>query len=106
MLSSSPEVFHQIICAAMRMWIGLVRKCHEKGRILAAICHGPRVLISAKVVNGKRVTGVSAVRDDLINAGAEYVDVPAIRDGNIITGRVPNDLPAFCQEIIHTLSEI
>jgi protease I len=86
--------------------IGLVQKCHEKGKLLAAICHGPWVLISAKVVRGKRVTGVSAVRDDLINAGAEYVDVPAIRDGNIITGRVPNDLPEFCQEIIQALSNI
>jgi protease I len=45
------------------------------------------------------------VRDDLVNAGAEYVDVPAIRDGNIITARVPDDLPEFCQEIIKALSE-
>ena len=45
------------------------------------------------------------VRDDLVNAGVEYVDVPAVRDGNIITGRVPDDLPEFCQEIIKALSE-
>jgi protease I len=50
-------------------------------------------------------TGYVAVRDDLVNAGAEYVDVPAVRDGNIITGRVPDDLPEFCQEIIKALSE-
>ncbi|NLI82647.1 MAG: type 1 glutamine amidotransferase [Deltaproteobacteria bacterium] len=82
----------------------LVRKCHEKGKILAAICHGPWVLISAGVLRGRRVTGVVAVRDDLINAGAEYMDAPAVRDGNIITGRVPNDLPEFCREIIEALA--
>jgi protease I len=63
------------------------------------------VLISAGVVRGRRVTGVRAVRDDLLNAGAEYLDVPAVRDGNVITGRAPNDLPEFCGEIIQALSE-
>ncbi len=85
--------------------IKLVQKCQEKGKILAAICHGPWVLISARVLAGREATGVVAVRDDLINAGARYVDAPAIRDGNIITGRVPNDLPEFCQEIIKALAE-
>ena len=63
------------------------------------------MLISARVIKGKQATGYVAVRDDLINAGAEFVDVPAVRDGNIITGRVPDDLPEFCQEIIKALSE-
>lgn len=85
--------------------IKLVQKCHDKGKILAAICHGPWVLISARVMAGRQATGVVAVRDDLINAGARYVDVPAVREGNIITGRVPNDLPEFCQEIIKALAE-
>jgi protease I len=61
-------------------------------------------LISAGIVKGKRTTGYAAVRDDLMNAGAEFVDVPAIRDGNLVTGRVPDDLPEFCQEIIEALS--
>ena len=82
----------------------LVRECHRRGKLLAAICHGPWVLISAGVMGGKRATGYVAVRDDLMNAGAEFVDVPAVRDGNIITGRVPDDLPEFCQEIIKALS--
>ena len=83
----------------------LVRECYQQGKLLAAICHGPWVLISAGIIKGKRATGYVAVRDDLVNAGADFVDVPAVRDGNIITGRVPDDLPEFCQEIIKALSE-
>jgi len=82
----------------------LVRQCHRRGKLLSAICHGPWVLISAGIMAGKQATGYAAVRDDLVNAGAEFVDVPAIADGNIITGRVPDDLPEFCQEIIKALS--
>jgi protease I len=85
--------------------LDLVRECHRRGKLLAAICHGPWVLISAGIMEGKQATGYVAVRDDLVNAGAEFVDVPAVRDGNIITGRVPDDLPEFCQEIIKALSE-
>jgi len=85
--------------------LDLVRQCHQRGKLLAAICHGPWVLISAGIMEGKQATGYVAVRDDLLNAGAEYLDVPAVRDGNIITGRVPDDLPQFCQEIIKALSE-
>jgi protease I len=84
--------------------LDLVRQCYQQGKLLAAICHGPWVLISAGIMGGKEATGYAAVRDDLLNAGAEFVDVPALRDGNIITGRVPDDLPEFCQEIIKALS--
>jgi protease I len=84
--------------------LALVRACHARGKLLAAICHGPWVLISAGIMAGKRATGYVAVRDDLVNAGAEFVDVPAVRDGNIVTGRVPDDLPEFCHEIIEALS--
>ena len=84
--------------------LALVRACHARGKLLAAICHGPWVLISAGIMAGKRATGYVAVRDDLVNAGAEFVDVPAVRDGNVITGRVPDDLPQFCHEIIEALS--
>lgn len=83
----------------------LVRRCYRQGKLVAAICHGPWVLISAGIIRGKRATGYAAVRDDLINAGAQFEDVPAVRDGNVITGRVPDDLPEFCQEIIEALSE-
>ena len=82
----------------------LVRECHRRGKLLAAICHGPWILISAGVMKGRKATAYIAVRDDLVNAGAEFVDVPAVRDGNIITSRVPDDLPEFCQEIIKALS--
>jgi len=55
-------------------------------------------------VAGKKVTSYAAVRDDLINARAKFIDVPAVRDGNVITGRVPDDLPEFCQEITKAMS--
>lgn len=93
---------------ALRLHAGtieLVRECHRQGKLLAAICHGPWVLISAGIMKGKRATGYIAVKDDLVNAGAEYCDVPAVRDGNILTGRVPDDLPEFCQEIIMALAK-
>jgi protease I len=92
---------------ALRLHAGtleLVRECHRRGKLLAAICHGPWVLISAGIMGERRATGYVAVRDDLVNAGAEFVDEPAVRDGNIITGRVPDDLPEFCREIIEALS--
>ncbi len=92
---------------ALRLHAGtleLVRAFHRQGKLLAAICHGPWVLISAGIMKGKRATGYIAVRDDLVNAGAEYLDLPAVRDGNILTGRVPDDLPEFCQEIIKALT--
>jgi protease I len=92
---------------ALRLHAGtleLVRACYQGGKIVAAICHGPWVLISAGIMAGKKATGYVAVRDDLVNAGAEFIDVPAIRDGNIITGRVPDDLPEFCREIIQALA--
>ena len=85
--------------------LAVTKGMNRLGKFVAAICHGPQVLISAKLVGGKKVTSYAAVRDDLINAGAKFTDVPAVRDGNIITGRVPDDLPEFCQEIIKALSE-
>ena len=82
----------------------LVRAFHEEGRLIAAICHGPQVLISAGIVKDRRMTCYEAVKDDLVNAGAIYVDEPAVRDGNIITARIPDDLPEFCRLIIDSLS--
>jgi len=82
----------------------LVRSVNARGALLATICHGPWVFISAGVVRGRRMTGLVAVRDDLLNAGAEYVDAAVVCDGNLITSRMPNDLPDFCLEIIRWLS--
>ena len=81
----------------------LVRECCAAGKVVAAICHAPWVLISAGVTRGRRMTGVTSVRDDLVNSGAEFVDEAVVQDGNIITSRNPNDLPEFCAAIIEAL---
>ncbi len=85
--------------------LDFIKKANEMGKVIAAICHGPQVLISAGLVKGRKVTSYRAVKDDLMNAGAVFVDQPAVRDGNIITARVPDDLPEFCRLIIDALSE-
>lgn len=81
----------------------LVREAHEQGKVIAAICHAGWVLISAGILKGRKVTCVSAIKDDVINAGATYLDQEVVQDGNIITSRVPTDLPAFCRTIIVAL---
>ncbi len=80
--------------------VNLVRELYQQGKVIGAVCHGPCVLISAEVLRGKRVTGVSSIRDDIINAGGEFVNEPMVRDGNIITARGPEDLPVFMREIL------
>jgi protease I len=82
----------------------LVRDCYAKGKIVAAICHAGWVLVSAGVLRGKTATCFPSIKDDVINAGAKYVDQEVVRDGNLITSRTPDDLPAFCREIISALS--
>jgi len=77
-----------------------VRGMFEKGKIVAAICHGGWVLASAGVVRGKKVTAFYAIKDDLVNAGAEFTEAEVVVDGNLITSRNPFDLAAFCREII------
>ena len=84
--------------------LDLVRGVFERGGIVATICHAAWVPISAGIIKGKRATCVSAIKDDLINAGATYVDQEVVQDGNLITSRVPRDLPAFCRTIIEALS--
>ena len=81
----------------------LTRKCHEAGKVIAGICHGPWILISAGILSGRRATGYQAVQDDVKNAGATWVDEPAVIDGNIVTGRVPDDLTAYCAAIIQAM---
>lgn len=84
--------------------VTFVREMAESGKPVAAICHGGWMLCSARVVAGKRVTSVSAIRDDLENAGATWVDEEVVRDGNLITSRVPSDLPAFLRAIVAALA--
>jgi protease I len=81
----------------------LVREAFEQGKVVAAICHGGWVPISAGIVRGKHVTSVSAIEDDLTNAGAIWEDSEVVVDGRLITSRDPNDLPAFCRAIIAAL---
>ncbi len=85
--------------------IDLVREAFNSGKIVAAICHGPQLLIPANVVKGRRVTSWHSVAADLRNAGAEWVDEPVVRDGNLITSRKPVDIPKFNKVIIEALKE-
>ncbi len=82
----------------------LVRESFQGGKIVAAICHAGWVLVSAGILKGKTATCFSSIKDDVANAGAKYVDQEVVRDGNLITSRTPDDLPAFCREIIAALS--
>ena len=75
------------------------------GKMVAAICHAGWMLVSAGVLDGRTVTGFFAIKDDLVNAGANYVDAEAHVDGKIVTSRTPDDLPAFMKAIIKTLSD-
>ena len=83
--------------------LDLVRGVFEKGGVVAAICHAGWVPVSAGIVRGKTMTSVSAIKDDLVNAGATWVDEEVVVDGNLITSRTPKDLPAFCRAIIAAL---
>ncbi len=83
----------------------LVRKMDGAGKPIGIICHGGLVAISAGIVRGRRATGSLGIKDDLINAGATWVDQPAFREGNLIWGRVVADIPAFCRELVTALSE-
>lgn len=82
-----------------------VREVHEAGKVVATICHGPWILISAGIVRGRRMTSTVGIRDDLVNAGAVWVDEPVVIDGNIISSRVPKDLPKFGIELVRLLDK-
>lgn len=81
-----------------------VRDMYSEKKLVAAFCHGPWVLISAKLLKGKKVTGYIGIADDLTNAGAEYIDEPVVTDGNIITSRHPRDVGIFMKEILSKFS--
>jgi protease I len=84
--------------------VGFVKDASAEGKVIAAICHAGSMLVSANVLRGKTVTCFKSIKDDVINAGGTYVDREVVRDGGLITSRVPDDLPAFCGEIIAALS--
>ena len=83
--------------------VEFVKQMNKKNKLIAAICHAASLLISADVVKGRTMTCYFSVKDDVINAGANYVDKEVIVNGNLITSRQPKDLPAFCREIIKAL---
>lgn len=83
--------------------VKFVKEAGESGKVVAAICHGPWMLVSANLLKGRKATAFFAIKDDVVNAGAEYVDAEAVVDGNIITSRTPKDLPAFSKAIIEAL---
>lgn len=82
-----------------------VREMYKKNKLVAAICHGGWVLVSAGIVKGKKVTGFYAIKDDLVNAGGKFIDKEVVVDGNLITSRKPFDLPAFCREILRKIKK-
>lgn len=81
----------------------IVRHMHEARKPIAFICHAGWVPISAKILKGKKVTGFMAIKDDLENAGATYLDKEVVVDGNLISSRKPADLPYFCQAVLKAL---
>jgi protease I len=83
----------------------LVRQMDAAKKPVAIICHGGLIAISAGIVKGHRATGSLGIKDDLVNAGATWVDEPAFRDGNQVWGRVVADIPAFCRELVAALVE-
>lgn len=82
------------------------REFVESGRPVASICHGPQLLISAGVLRGRTITCVNRIRDDVMNAGASYVDEELVVDGNLISSRVPKDLPIFNEAVGKSLSRV
>jgi protease I len=83
----------------------LVRQMDLADKPIGIICHGGLVAISANIVKGCRATGSLGIKDDLVNAGATWVDEAAFREGNLVWGRVVADIPAFCRELISLLVE-
>lgn len=85
--------------------VKLVRDAVEQGKIVGAICHAGWMLASANALRGRTATGFRSIKDDMVNAGANWVDREVVRDGNLVTSRSPADLPAFMRTIIAALRE-
>jgi protease I len=96
----APDIIRRSVKA-----VQFVRDMNAQGKLVASICHGPWVLCSAGVLRGRRATCFCAIKDDVINAGARYEDVEVVVDGNLVTSRKPEDLPAFCRAAMKVLVE-
>lgn len=93
---------HLRVVEAAKQWAA---DFFDAGKPLAVICHAPWVLVSADMVEGRRLTSYHTIRDDIVNAGGEWVDRPVVIDNNLITSRKPDDLPQFNDALIEMLSE-
>lgn len=85
--------------------LNLVKTVFDQGKLVASICHGGWVLVSAGVLKGRKATCVAAIKDDVSNAGADYIDEPVVVDGNLVTSRTPVDLPVWLPAIISVLEK-
>ncbi len=83
--------------------LALTREFHDAGKLVAFICHGGWIPISARILGGRRVTGSRGIKDDLENAGATWLDEPVVVDGNLVSSRTPLDLPAFARAMVDFL---
>jgi protease I len=88
-----------------RPMVAFTRAFFDQGKLVAAVCHAPSMLVEADVAEGRTVTSWPSIRTDLINAGARWVDREVVEDGNLITSRKPDDLPAFSRTILRRLEE-
>ncbi|MBI5383080.1 MAG: type 1 glutamine amidotransferase [Verrucomicrobia bacterium] len=84
--------------------LALTRGFHEQGKLVAFICHGGWIPISARILRGRRATGSLGIKDDLENAGAIWVDEPVVIDGHLISSRTPVDLPLFAKAMVEFLT--
>ncbi len=89
-----------------RAMVEFVRAVHEAGKPVAFICHAGWVPASAGIVRGRTVTSFPSIRDDLVNAGARWVDQEVVVDGNLVSSRMPADLPAFCRALLDLLARV
>ena len=86
--------------------VNIVKEANKKGKVIAAVCHGPQMLIEADIVRGKTATSWPSVRTDLRNAGATVLDQSSVVDGNLVTSRSPRDLPDFCRATLNLLNKL
>ena len=85
--------------------VALVREAAQQGKVVAAICHAGWMLVSAGVLKGRKATSFFSIKDDLVAVGANWVDQEVVVDGNLITSRRPDDLPAFCRALVAALGK-